>query len=334
MTARPAQTRADRAETLAAAGRADEAAALLVEGAAREEPDALYALAVWRIEGTIVRRDLAAARALLARAEVAGHPRAGAILTGFLASGTGGPADWRGALARLEADPNAAAAAQRALIAAMTLDERGFPRARPAAEPLSAQPRAWRARGFLSAAECAYLRDAAEPWLQPSVVVDPATGRMVPNPIRTSDGAAFGVTMEDAAVAAINRRIAALSGTPYANGEPLQLLRYRPGAEYKTHLDALPPGSGNQRILTVIVYLSDDYEGGETVFPRAGLTVRGRAGDALMFANVLPDGTADPSSIHAGLPVRSGVKAIATRWIREQAFTFPPPVPATGDRFG
>ena len=139
--------------------------------------------------------------------------------------------------------------------------------------------------------------------------------------------------MEDPVVAALNRRIAALSGTPYANGEPLQLLRYRPGAEYKPHLDALPPGSGNQRILTVIVYLSDAYEGGETQFPRTGLTIRGRAGDALMFANVLPDGTPDPLSVHAGLPVRRGEKTIATRWIREEVFTYPAPVPATGSRF-
>ena len=165
------------------------------------------------------------------------------------------------------------------------------------------------------------------------MVVDPGSGRMVPNPIRTSDGTAFGVTMEDPVVAALNRRIASLSGTPSENGEPLQLLRYRAGAEYKPHLDALPPGSGNQRILTVIVYLTQDYEGGETVFPRSGLSFRGGIGDALMFANVLPDGQPDPLSVHAGLPVATGVKTIATRWIRERPFTFPAPAPATGTRF-
>jgi prolyl 4-hydroxylase len=149
---------------------------------------------------------------------------------------------------------------------------------------------------------------------------------MVPHPIRSSDGAAFGVFDEDLVVNAINRRIAAASGTRTIAGEPLQMLRYRPNGEYRAHLDALPRG-GNQRVLTMIVYLSDRYKGGETQFPRIGLTFRGRTGDALLFRNVSTEGKPDPLSLHAGLPVTRGEKLIATRWIRQDEFTYPSPQP-------
>ena len=178
----------------------------------------------------------------------------------------------------------------------------------------------------MSATECAWLREAGEPALRPSLVADPGTGRMVPHPVRSSDAAMFGVFAEDLVVNALNRRIAALSGTRPDQGEPLQLLRYRPGGEYKPHMDALP-AEPNQRILTVLVYLSDDYEGGETSFPNTGLSFRGRSGDALLFRNAGDDGRADPLALHAGLPVTSGVKYLASRWIRAGRFTYPPPKP-------
>jgi prolyl 4-hydroxylase len=77
----------------------------------------------------------------------------------------------------------------------------------------------------------------------------------------------------------------------------------------------------------VLVYLSDDYEGGETSFPHTGLSFRGRAGDALLFRNAGADGRPDPLSLHAGLPVTRGTKYLASRWIRAETFTYPPPQP-------
>jgi len=317
-----------RVGTLLRARRHGEAAQLLAAAAAAGEPDALAELAQWRIAGDVVRRDLAAARALLARAGASGKDDAALLHAYFLASGTGGPADWRGGLAALTAlvpsEPRAAA--QRRLIDAMDLDADGFPRNPPAVRELSARPHVVAAEGFMTAAECAYLVEAGAPALQPSVVVDPATGRMVSHPVRRSDAAMFGVYSEDLVVNALNRRIAALSGTRPGQGEPLQLLRYRPGGEYRPHMDALS-AEANQRIVTVLVYLSDDYEGGETNFPRTGLSFRGGAGEALLFRNAAADGRADPMALHAGLPVTSGVKLIASRWIRERSFTYPPPRP-------
>jgi prolyl 4-hydroxylase len=318
----------DRVDRLLGERRFEEAARLLLAAAGAGETAATAELAHWRIVGNLIRRDLAEARRLLGIAAARGDDGSALLHAGFLAAGVGGADDWSGALAELRALAARAprAGAQLRLIEAMDLADDGFPARSIEQQSLSDAPRAACARNFMTEAECDYLKAAAEPSLQPSVVVDPASRQLVPHPIRKSEGAVFGVYAEDLVVNALNRRMAALSGTRPEQGEPLQLLRYRPGGEYKAHLDALP-AEPNQRVLTVLVYLSDDYEGGETSFPKSGLSFRGRAGDALLFRNAGPDGRPDPLSLHAGMPVTKGAKYLASRWIRAERFTYPPPKP-------
>ena len=124
---------------------------------------------------------------------------------------------------------------------------------------------------------------------------------------------------EDLVVNRLNRRIAKISETLYSSGEPLHVLNYAPGEQYRPHFDALP-GAANQRVFTAILYLNDEYKGGETEFPELDLQVRGRAGDMLLFANVDRQGRRDPRSFHAGLLVNAGEKWIATRWIRQRRY--------------
>ena len=96
-------------------------------------------------------------------------------------------------------------------------------------------------------------------------------------------------------------------------------MHYAPGQQYREHLDTLP-GKVNQRIATVILYLNEGYTGGETAFSDSGISFKGRAGDALFFRNVRPDGSPDPASRHAGRPVIQGAKWVATRWLRAGPF--------------
>ena len=284
---------------------------------------ACFQLAEWSREGQIVEQDFALVRSLYARAAQAGLLEALRRFIAFVAVGVGGPRDWQQCLQMLAelATIDAAAARQLEVVSNMTLTPDGDPVTPPASEVVSeASPRVVRFPGLFSVDECQYLSDAAEPLFEPAPTVEEYTGRLIRNPIRTSDTAVFPWVGENPAIHALNRRIAAASRTDVMQGEPLQVLRYRPGQEYKPHTDAVP-GLENQRIMTMLVYLNEDFEGGETEFSEAHLTIRPKRGEGLLFMNVDASGEPDPSSLHAGLAVESGQKFLASRWIRERAVT-------------
>jgi prolyl 4-hydroxylase len=310
-----------QASRLLAVGRAD-AAVDLVSGAADDgDPDALYELALWRVYGSPIPRDFAAARDLFRRAGAAGHAAGALTHAVFIAMGAGAAADWPRALALLDtaARHDPAAARQRELIAAMTLKADGTPASVPPLKALSGSPRIGTIRALFTPEECAHVVALSRPAMQPSVVVDSRTGRQMPHPIRTSDGTVLGPIQLDLVTHALNLRIAAATGTQVRRGEPLSILRYTPGQQYRLHHDCLP-GEANQRVLTLIAYLNGDYAGGATQFPVPGIDYRGEVGDAILFANTRSDGSVDERSRHAGLPVMRGEKWIATRWIRARDF--------------
>lgn len=217
------------------------------------------------------------------------------------------------------AKQDANAAAELVLLDAMAVSPTGDPAALPQAEIVSRAPTVVRYRALLTPAECAHVASVARDLLEPSIVVDPVTGRDVVHPIRTSHAAVIGPARETLVVQAILRRIAALTSTQVRQGEPLSVLHYAPGQEYRPHVDALP-GAANQRIKTVIVYLNEGYAGGGTHFFSSRVTVTGRGGDAIVFDALDADGRPDAMTIHAGLPVTAGAKWIATRWIRAGSF--------------
>ena len=307
-----------RALALLQAGRTAEGLLIVNQLAAQNEPEALFTLAKEKWRGIFLPQDLAQARQLFRRADEAGHATAAVFCTNLLASGITGAPDWPRALNRLreEARLHPRRAQVLSLVEKMKLDPRGDPLSPPEGRRLSEAPDVTLFPRLLSAAECDYLREA-EPSYRPSTVIDEATGRDVPDRIRTSDGTVIHWLIEDPAIHALNRRLAAASGTSVDQGEPLQILRYRPGQQYRNHFDFVP-GAENQRMLSALVYLNDGFAGGETCFVRTGLKVKGRKGDALVFRNLGPDRRADPLSEHAGLPVTSGVKFLASRWIRER----------------
>ena len=275
------------------------------------EVPALEMLAHWHLWGSYVPRDAAAGYAALLRASEAGSVEAALTRAALLATGTGVAADPEAAVevVRAVADRSPLAARQITL-----LDAQPAP---AVARVVQADPHVAVIDGLLSADECRYLIDTVGPRVQPSMVVDPATRRRIPNPVRDSHGTNVSPVEEDVVVNAINRRIATVTGTDWAQGEPLHLLRYAVGQQYKPHLDTLP-GVDNQRAVTVLLYLNDAFAGGETWF-KGGLTLRGRTGDAIVFRN-LDDGQIDRRTEHAGLPVTSGTKWLATRWIRQRSF--------------
>ncbi|XP_047966687.1 probable prolyl 4-hydroxylase 10 [Salvia hispanica] len=205
-------------------------------------------------------------------------------------------------------------------------------------EVISWEPRASIFHHFLSKEECEYLISIAQPHMEKSTVVDSETGKSRDSRVRTSYGT-FLTRGRDKVVQRIEKRIADFTFLPVEHGEGLQVLHYEPGQKYEPHydyfLDEYNTQNGGQRIATVLMYLSDVEEGGETVFPAAkgnfssvpywnelsecgkgGLSVRPKMGDALLFWSMKPDATLDSSSLHAGCPVIKGNKWSSTKWIR------------------
>jgi prolyl 4-hydroxylase len=113
--------------------------------------------------------------------------------------------------------------------------------------------------------------------------------------------------------------------------EKLQVIRYYENQEYKAHYDGWYPGTEKwdkyckqygQRMITVLVYLSDVEEGGGTKFPKNNITILPKIGKLLVFhnchynTNILHD-----KSLHAGLPVIKGTKWAFNLWFREKKNT-------------
>jgi len=238
----------------------------------------------------------------------------------------------------------------------------GFPEMPPLV--LSAvKPKAYLFRNFLSVEECDHLMKLAKAELAPSTVVG-AGGTSVPSTIRTSAGM-FLRKAADKTLENIEYRIAAASGTPEPNGEGMQILRYDVGQKYDPHFDYFhdavnpSPKRGGQRMATMLIYLENTEEGGETIFPRGtraetfdlteegnphewsectkhGLPVKSVKGDALLFWSLTDDYKLDMGSLHGACPVVKGQKWTAVKWIRvakfDGMFTSPLPMPALSRR--
>lgn len=316
--AAPLHPMLQQAVQLSVSGRNPEALLIVTQMAGQNHPQAVAMFAEMKWRGGMVPQDPVAARELWRRAGELGHSQATQITTNLLANGVAGTRDWPAALARLQAEArkDEKRKSALALLDKMALDANGDPAKLPTPDVLSERPDVRRIERLFTAAECDYLRGLAEPDYEPSVVND-SVGRPMRDPIRTSDGATIHWMIEDPAVHALNRRIAAASGTAYEQGEATLILRYRSGQEYKPHFDFVRSET-NQRFKTVLVYLNHDYKGGETVFPEVSLKVKGHKGDALIFTSALSDRSVDPLSKHAGLPISGGVKYLCTKWIRER----------------
>lgn len=180
---------------------------------------------------------------------------------------------------------------------------------------------------LLSPEECAGLMAQAEPRMKRSETVDRHTGGVQIDEARTSRGMFFH-RAENELTTRIEKRIAALLNWPAENGEGLQILHYKPGAEYEQHYDYFDPtdagtpallSHGGQRVASLIMYLNTPEHGGATTFPDVGLEVMPQQGNAVFFSYAEPNPST--KTLHAGAPVVGGEKWIATKWLRERVFS-------------
>lgn len=114
--------------------------------------------------------------------------------------------------------------------------------------------------------------------------------------------------------------------TDHSIAEAIQLVHYGEGEEYTPHHDPVYPSMANRyqpsRFATLLIYLNDTEEGGETIFPRAvnvgshdGIEITPKKGKAILFYNILEDGNVDDLSQHGGRKVEKGEKWLANLWV-------------------
>lgn len=191
----------------------------------------------------------------------------------------------------------------------------------PAWQWLAQSPRVAAAHGFATAEECAHLINkvagqltAARAYVGSGSANDEAELGMF-----SGEGSPIRALHADAVVHTLELRLRQLTGWPAAAMEPCSIIRYLPGQAYQPHVDffsaqqiadnaRLRRDFGGQRIATFLLYLRAPEAGGETAYLKAGLTVRGTPGMALLHYNTTPDGAADPASLHAGLAIERGEK--------------------------
>jgi prolyl 4-hydroxylase len=179
---------------------------------------------------------------------------------------------------------------------------------------------------FLSDEECDALIVGARAKMARSETVVPETGGSEVNEARTSQGM-FYERGQTEVIKRIEARIAAMTDWPLVNGEGLQILHYRPGAEYKPHYDYFDPAQsgmaavlkrGGQRVATLVMYLNTPEVGGGTSFPDIHMEVSAIKGNAVFFSYDRPHPMT--KSLHGGAPVVKGEKWVATKWLREGRF--------------
>ncbi|KAL0479459.1 prolyl 4-hydroxylase [Acrasis kona] len=190
---------------------------------------------------------------------------------------------------------------------------------------ISWEPRVFVYKNFLSSSECQYLIDCGKDHLSRSQVVGQDKSEVVE--ARSS----FGASLTREQTRAIDQRISAVTHFPIENGEHLYLLRYGSDQEYKPHYDWFADDLGKewkdmlersgQRYATMIIYLSDVEEGGETTFPNINKAIKPEKGDALLFYDMKPTCEVDHLTLHGGEKVKKGEKWIVTKWIHQKKYT-------------
>jgi prolyl 4-hydroxylase len=300
---------------------------LLEARAGAGDGPAQYELGLRLLQGDRAPRRPGHAVQWIVRAAEQGHAPALQTAAVFAVMGLDSPPDWPRALLlmRRAADGgDEGAKRQLSLLGADAFDFTCLSGA-PAPRAEMESPRISVIEGLLPPAWCDWIVERAAAHLGRARVYA-ATGPAT-NDYRTNSEAVMRPERSDLVLEMANARIASVTGMPIGQQEATHVLHYEVGEQFKPHFDfidpRLPYGRRNielygQRVLTVLIYLNDGFEGGETLFVSPDWRFKGAKGDAVMFWNVKPDGQADRDSMHAGLSPTRGEKWLFSKWVHDQ----------------
>ena len=199
--------------------------------------------------------------------------------------------------------------------------------AKPASERVKGEASILRFSELLTDPICAWLIDQARGRLVRARVYDPIGKRETVDEMRSNTTAVFGVADVSALHFLVQARMASACGSPLTHFEAPAILHYEPGEQITPHFDFIDPRAPDyqqqikvqgQRVFTFLLYLNDDYQGGETAFPKIGIEHRGRVREGLLFSNVDAGGNPDLRMLHAGKAPTNGEKWILSQFIRRR----------------
>ena len=175
------------------------------------------------------------------------------------------------------------------------------------------------ADNFLDARTCAALVELIKAHLRPSTISSQGAPEASFRTSRTCD-----LHERYPVVRELNRKICAALDADPAYAEATQGQYYEVGQEFKAHtdyfeayeLERFSTATWSQRTWTFMVYLNEPAAGGETNFVDAGFAFKPKLGQAVIWNNLHPDGQPNAHTLHQGMPVTSGAKAIITKWFR------------------
>jgi len=121
-----------------------------------------------------------------------------------------------------------------------------------------------------------------------------------------------------------------LTKIPMSNQEALQVAMYEPNGRFNEHYDACyfedkeycakMNNNAGERRSTLLIYLNDTFEGGETEFTKVDIKVKPQKGKAILFWNTDDNEVIIPESMHRGNQVVKGEKWIATKWSHQKEY--------------
>jgi prolyl 4-hydroxylase len=199
--------------------------------------------------------------------------------------------------------------------------------AAPPARTLNETPLVRCFSDFATAPASAWLIERSRGRLHRARVYDSAAGADIEHQNRTNTIAEFNLAEADMVHVALQLKMAASCGLPLEQLEAPAVLHYDAGEQIDNHFDFIDPAVPNyveeiakrgERVVTFLVYLNDDYDGGETDFPKLGVIHKGKRGEGLFFVNALASGGPDKRMLHAGRPPLRGEKWIVSQFIRNR----------------
>lgn len=179
-------------------------------------------------------------------------------------------------------------------------------------------------KDLITAQEAEYIKNFASDKFASSQLVGDFEDKNV------RDSETCWIRKSDKVVGNIIRRMCKIVDKPFENAEDLQVVKYKPNGMYRPHHDACCDENelcndflkrGGQRIRTIVIYLTDDFDGGETNFPTLNKKYKPSKYSGILFYPLDTQcKTCHPKALHEGSPVTRGIKMICNIWFRESVF--------------